>query len=154
MLAVVYASKSSDLNLVNRNKCTVNTYHYAHKYPLQRKILRRDCSDGSAHSRFDIDVVDTKVTRYVVFLAKKPMTNPHGFVPRMVPPVDITVLTTTARKVFDSGFFWPTIYKDAHELVKNCNSCQRQGKIIPTESYRMPTKIPSKLRKLRCPMGQ
>ncbi|GJS93995.1 reverse transcriptase domain-containing protein [Tanacetum coccineum] len=34
----------------------------------------------------------------------------------------------TARKVFDSGFFWPTIYKDAHELVKNCNSCQRQGK--------------------------
>ncbi|GJS70672.1 reverse transcriptase domain-containing protein [Tanacetum coccineum] len=35
----------------------------------------------------------------------------------------------TARKVFDSGFFWPTIYKDAHELVKNCNSCQRQGKI-------------------------
>ncbi|GJU20427.1 reverse transcriptase domain-containing protein [Tanacetum coccineum] len=35
----------------------------------------------------------------------------------------------TARKVFDSGFFWPTIYKDAHELVKSCNSCQRQGKI-------------------------
>ncbi|GJS78113.1 reverse transcriptase domain-containing protein [Tanacetum coccineum] len=29
----------------------------------------------------------------------------------------------------DAGFFWPTIYKDAHELVKNCDSCQRQGKI-------------------------
>nr|GEU98424.1 reverse transcriptase domain-containing protein [Tanacetum cinerariifolium] len=26
----------------------------------------------------------------------------------------------TAIKVFDAGFFWPTIYKDAHELVKNC----------------------------------
>ncbi|GKA37550.1 reverse transcriptase domain-containing protein [Tanacetum coccineum] len=25
----------------------------------------------------------------------------------------------TAKKVFDSGFFWPTIYKDAHDLVKN-----------------------------------
>ncbi|GKA60713.1 reverse transcriptase domain-containing protein [Tanacetum coccineum] len=25
----------------------------------------------------------------------------------------------TAKKVFDAGFFWPTIYKDAHELVKN-----------------------------------
>ncbi|GJY09516.1 reverse transcriptase domain-containing protein [Tanacetum coccineum] len=35
----------------------------------------------------------------------------------------------TARKVFDAGFYWPTIYKDAHELVKNCDSCQRQGKI-------------------------
>ncbi|GKE36918.1 reverse transcriptase domain-containing protein [Tanacetum coccineum] len=34
----------------------------------------------------------------------------------------------TAKKVFDAGFFWPTIYKDAHEMVKNCDSCQRQGK--------------------------
>nr|GFA68003.1 reverse transcriptase domain-containing protein [Tanacetum cinerariifolium] len=35
----------------------------------------------------------------------------------------------TAKKVFDAGFFWPTIYKDAYELVKYCDSCQRQGKI-------------------------
>nr|GEX70968.1 reverse transcriptase domain-containing protein [Tanacetum cinerariifolium] len=35
----------------------------------------------------------------------------------------------TAKKVFDSGFYWPTIYKEAFELVKNCDSCQRQGKI-------------------------
>nr|GEZ13386.1 reverse transcriptase domain-containing protein [Tanacetum cinerariifolium] len=35
----------------------------------------------------------------------------------------------TAKKVFDSGFYWPTIYKDTFELVKNCDSCQRQGKI-------------------------
>nr|GEW57083.1 reverse transcriptase domain-containing protein [Tanacetum cinerariifolium] len=25
----------------------------------------------------------------------------------------------TAKKVFDASFFWPTIYKDAHEFVKN-----------------------------------
>nr|GFB57070.1 reverse transcriptase domain-containing protein [Tanacetum cinerariifolium] len=35
----------------------------------------------------------------------------------------------TAKMIFDAGFFWPTIYKDAHEFVKNCDSCQRQGKI-------------------------
>nr|GEX76035.1 reverse transcriptase domain-containing protein [Tanacetum cinerariifolium] len=35
----------------------------------------------------------------------------------------------TAKKVFDSGFYWPTIYKDAYELVKRYDSCQRQGKI-------------------------
>nr|GEV88991.1 reverse transcriptase domain-containing protein [Tanacetum cinerariifolium] len=35
----------------------------------------------------------------------------------------------TAKKVFDSGIYWPTIYKDAFELVKNCDSFQRQGKI-------------------------
>nr|GFA35895.1 reverse transcriptase domain-containing protein [Tanacetum cinerariifolium] len=33
----------------------------------------------------------------------------------------------TAKKVFDSGFYWPSIYKDAFELVKRCDSCQRQG---------------------------
>nr|GFA10918.1 reverse transcriptase domain-containing protein [Tanacetum cinerariifolium] len=32
-----------------------------------------------------------------------------------------------AKKVFDSGFYWPTIYKDAFELVKHCDSCQRQA---------------------------
>nr|GEU37336.1 reverse transcriptase domain-containing protein [Tanacetum cinerariifolium] len=36
----------------------------------------------------------------------------------------------TAKKVFDSGFYWPTIYKDAFELVKHCDSCQRLGKIL------------------------
>nr|GFA72741.1 hypothetical protein [Tanacetum cinerariifolium] len=35
----------------------------------------------------------------------------------------------TAKKIFDVGFFWPTIYKDTYEFVKNCDSCQRQGKI-------------------------
>nr|GFB40807.1 reverse transcriptase domain-containing protein [Tanacetum cinerariifolium] len=35
----------------------------------------------------------------------------------------------TANKVFDSGFYWPSIYKDAFELVKRCDSCQRQGKV-------------------------
>nr|GEW32265.1 reverse transcriptase domain-containing protein [Tanacetum cinerariifolium] len=35
----------------------------------------------------------------------------------------------TAKKVFDAGFFWPTIYRDAYNLVKSYDSCQRQGKI-------------------------
>ncbi|GJV99551.1 reverse transcriptase domain-containing protein [Tanacetum coccineum] len=34
-----------------------------------------------------------------------------------------------AKKVFDSGFYWPTIYKDAHDSVTQCDTCQRQGKI-------------------------
>ncbi|GJR11160.1 reverse transcriptase domain-containing protein [Tanacetum coccineum] len=35
----------------------------------------------------------------------------------------------TTKKVFDSGFYWPTIYRDAHDLVTRCDACQRQGKI-------------------------
>nr|GEU87462.1 reverse transcriptase domain-containing protein [Tanacetum cinerariifolium] len=42
----------------------------------------------------------------------------------------------TARKVFDSGFYWPTIYRDAQNLVKNCDVCQLQGKI--TQKDEMP----------------
>nr|GEY23208.1 reverse transcriptase domain-containing protein [Tanacetum cinerariifolium] len=38
-------------------------------------------------------------------------------------------LNYTANKVFDSRFHWPTIYRDAQDLVKNCDVCQRQGKI-------------------------
>nr|GFA13148.1 reverse transcriptase domain-containing protein [Tanacetum cinerariifolium] len=43
----------------------------------------------------------------------------------------------TAKKVFDSGFYWPSIYKDAFELVKHCDSCQRQGTkyILVTVDY-------------------
>nr|GEV15065.1 reverse transcriptase [Tanacetum cinerariifolium] len=41
----------------------------------------------------------------------------------------------TAKKIFDACFFWPTIYKDAHEFVKNCDSCQRQGKISQRNKY-------------------
>nr|GEV60284.1 reverse transcriptase domain-containing protein [Tanacetum cinerariifolium] len=35
----------------------------------------------------------------------------------------------TAKKVFDAGFFWPSIYRDAHDMIKNYDMCQRQGKI-------------------------
>ncbi|GKE82455.1 reverse transcriptase domain-containing protein, partial [Tanacetum coccineum] len=28
----------------------------------------------------------------------------------------------TAKKVFDSGFYWPTIYRDAHDLVTRCDT--------------------------------
>ncbi|GJU03597.1 reverse transcriptase domain-containing protein [Tanacetum coccineum] len=35
----------------------------------------------------------------------------------------------TARKVFDARFFWLTIYRDTHTMIKSCDTCQRQGKI-------------------------
>ncbi|GJY25810.1 reverse transcriptase domain-containing protein [Tanacetum coccineum] len=35
----------------------------------------------------------------------------------------------TAKKVFDLGFYWTTIYRDALDLVTRCDTCQRQGKV-------------------------
>nr|GEW99865.1 reverse transcriptase domain-containing protein [Tanacetum cinerariifolium] len=34
----------------------------------------------------------------------------------------------TAKKVFNAGFFWPTMYRDTHDMIKSCDTCQRQGK--------------------------
>nr|GEW75975.1 reverse transcriptase domain-containing protein [Tanacetum cinerariifolium] len=34
----------------------------------------------------------------------------------------------TAKKVFDFDFYWPTIYRDAHDLVKSCDGCQLMEK--------------------------
>ncbi|GJW95718.1 reverse transcriptase domain-containing protein [Tanacetum coccineum] len=44
-----------------------------------------------------------------------------------------------ARKVFDAGFFWPTIYRDAHTMIKSCDTCQKQGKI--SQRYEMPQNV-------------
>ena len=37
--------------------------------------------------------------------------------------------STTAKKVFDTGFYWPTIFKEAHTLVQNCDACQKSGSL-------------------------
>ncbi|KAK8662646.1 hypothetical protein V6N13_024537 [Hibiscus sabdariffa] len=35
----------------------------------------------------------------------------------------------TATKVLQSGFYWPTLFKDAHNFYKACDRCQRTGNI-------------------------
>ncbi|GJT92366.1 reverse transcriptase domain-containing protein [Tanacetum coccineum] len=39
------------------------------------------------------------------------------------------VVANTARKVFEACFYWPTLFKDAHNFVKSCDACQRAGNI-------------------------
>ncbi|GJX41875.1 putative nucleotidyltransferase, ribonuclease H [Tanacetum coccineum] len=38
-------------------------------------------------------------------------------------------IATTARKVFEAGFYWPHIFRDARKLVQVCDACQRVGNI-------------------------
>ncbi|GJW05763.1 reverse transcriptase domain-containing protein [Tanacetum coccineum] len=35
----------------------------------------------------------------------------------------------TRRKVYKSGFYWPSIFKDAKDYVMKCDACQRSGNI-------------------------
>ncbi|GJT54781.1 reverse transcriptase domain-containing protein [Tanacetum coccineum] len=66
---------------------------------------------------FDFKVIDMKgAENYAADHLSRPTGGHHS-------------ANITARKVFDAGFFWPTIYQDAHSMIKSCDACQRQGKI-------------------------
>ena len=34
-----------------------------------------------------------------------------------------------ARKILQSGLYWPTLFKDYFEWVKHCDACQRMGNL-------------------------
>ena len=42
----------------------------------------------------------------------------------------------TARKVLESGLFWPNLFRDAHEFCKKCSRCQFVGNI--SRKHEMP----------------
>nr|GEZ61734.1 reverse transcriptase domain-containing protein [Tanacetum cinerariifolium] len=127
MLAVVYAFEKFRSYLI-MNKSIVYTDHSALKYLFAKK-------DAKA-----------RLLRWILcFKNLISRTCPDQIIRRCVAGKDaIDILNAchsgpigghyganyTTKKVFDSGFYWPTIYKDAFELVKRCDSCQRQGKIL------------------------
>ncbi|GJZ98285.1 reverse transcriptase domain-containing protein [Tanacetum coccineum] len=65
------------------------------------------------------------------FMAKKPLISSRLAI--MDPPGDIMGTNYTAKKVFDSGFYWPTIYRDAYDMVK--------AKSLPTNDARVVVKF-------------
>ncbi|XP_042019013.1 uncharacterized protein LOC121766843 [Salvia splendens] len=49
--------------------------------------------------------------------------------PRLIPCGGHFGPRKTARKVLDSGFYWPILHKDAFEFCQNCERCQQTGGI-------------------------
>nr|GEW92168.1 reverse transcriptase domain-containing protein [Tanacetum cinerariifolium] len=112
MLAVVYAFEKFWSYLI-MNKSIVYTDHSALKYLFAKKdskerLLRWVLLLQDFTFKKSIDIL--KACHY------GPIGGHHG-------------PNYTAKKVFDSGFYWPTIYRDAQDLVKTCDVFQRQGKI-------------------------
>nr|GFA98971.1 reverse transcriptase domain-containing protein [Tanacetum cinerariifolium] len=91
-----------------KNKFFKDVKHYFWDDPFLFKICADQVIRRCVHGKEALDILEACNNR--------PTGGHHG-------------ANLTTKKVFDSGFFWPTIYKDAHELVKNCDSCQRQGNI-------------------------
>ncbi|GJT86756.1 reverse transcriptase domain-containing protein [Tanacetum coccineum] len=102
MLAVVYAFEKFRPYLV-LSKSIVYTDHSALKYLMNKQDAKPRCVHGQEAN----DILKA--------CHEGPTEGHHS-------------ANFTARKVFDAGFFWPTIYRDAHTMIKSCDTCQRQGK--------------------------
>ncbi|GKA88246.1 reverse transcriptase domain-containing protein [Tanacetum coccineum] len=91
-----------------KNKFFKDVKHYLWDDPFLFKICADQVIRRCVHGKEALDILEAYHNR--------PTGGHHG-------------ANLTARKVFDVRFFWPSIYKDANELVKNCDLCQRQGNI-------------------------
>nr|GEU64319.1 reverse transcriptase domain-containing protein [Tanacetum cinerariifolium] len=91
-----------------KNKFFKDVKHYFWDDPFLFKIYVDQVIRRCVHGQEAIDIL--KACHY------RPIGGHHG-------------PNYTAEKVFNSRFYWPTIYHDAHDLVKSCDACQRQGKI-------------------------
>ncbi|GJZ15391.1 reverse transcriptase domain-containing protein [Tanacetum coccineum] len=144
LLAVVYAFDKFRPYLV-LSKTIVYTDHSALEYLLAKqdakpRLLRRIL----LLQEFNVIIRDKKGAENLAADHLSRLENPHQMIRRCVYGQEaVDILTAfhngptgrnhganyTAKKVFDSGFFWPTICRDAHDLVTRYDACQRQGKI-------------------------
>nr|GEY11377.1 reverse transcriptase domain-containing protein [Tanacetum cinerariifolium] len=117
MLAVVYAFKKFCSYLI-MNKSIVYTDHSALKYLFAKKdakarLLRNPYENifypKEINETFPFETLNKVAHKDSSTLWFADLANYH------------------ARNFFIKGFYWPSIYKDAFELVKRCDSCQRQG---------------------------
>jgi hypothetical protein len=44
-------------------------------------------------------------------------------------------------KIFDAGYWWPTINKDVHELCQTCDLCQRTSNLLAQNMAKLITII-------------
>nr|GEU81276.1 reverse transcriptase domain-containing protein [Tanacetum cinerariifolium] len=97
-----------------KNKFFKDVKHYFWDDPFMFKICADQVIRRCVHGQEAIDILKA--------CHNGPTGGHHG-------------LNYTAKKVFDSGFYWPTIYCDPYDLVKSCDACQRQGNISQRNKY-------------------
>nr|GEX31364.1 reverse transcriptase domain-containing protein [Tanacetum cinerariifolium] len=92
-----------------KNKFFKDVKHYFWDDPFLFKICADQVIHRCVHDQEAIDILKACHNR--------PTEGHHG-------------PNYTAKKVFDFGFYWLTIYRDARDLVKSCDTYQHQGKIF------------------------
>nr|GEV42139.1 hypothetical protein [Tanacetum cinerariifolium] len=146
MLAVVYAFEKFRPYLV-LSKSIVYTHHSALKYLLNKQNAKLRLLWWILFLKeFDITIRDKKGSENLAADHLSRLENPHKDVlgnKDIMRIFSIDILKAyhegptgghhganlTTKKVFNVDFFWPLIYRDAHDMIKSCDTCQRQGKI-------------------------
>ena len=49
----------------------------------------------------------------------------------------------TVRKVLDTGYWWPTLYKDTYQYCQTCHECQKTGGLPKSVSTKLMTTLPA-----------
>nr|GEW27087.1 reverse transcriptase domain-containing protein [Tanacetum cinerariifolium] len=128
MLALVYAFEKFWSYLI-MNKSIVYTDHSALKYLFAKKDFKARLLQNPHQNVLDPKEINESFPLETLNLvstrgnSSTPWACHYGTIGGHHSPNYI------AKKVLDSGFYWPTIYRDAQNLVKNCDVFQRQGKI-------------------------
>nr|GEX65837.1 DNA-directed DNA polymerase [Tanacetum cinerariifolium] len=142
LLALVYAFGKFRPYLV-LSKTIMYTDHSDLKYLLAKQDAKtRLLCLILILQEFDVIICDKKGAENLMADHLFRLENPHEVIRQCVHGQEaVDILTAchnrptrghhganyTAKKVFDSGFYWLTIYRDAHGVVTSCDSSQRQG---------------------------
>ncbi|GKD04693.1 reverse transcriptase domain-containing protein [Tanacetum coccineum] len=80
---------------------------------------------------FDIEIKDKKRAENLVAGHLSRLNEIHEILAHCHsgPTRDHHSASITGRKVYESGFFWLSIFKDAKDYVMRCDACQRSGNI-------------------------
>ncbi|XP_022889136.1 uncharacterized protein LOC111404577 [Olea europaea var. sylvestris] len=92
----------------------------------------------------DVDINEVFLDEQLLQIEKAPWRGSDQVIRRCVPEDEMKPIlarvhasayggyfgpTKTAAKVFQCGFFWPTLFKDCHNFCRSCDKCQRTGDI-------------------------
>nr|GEU70125.1 reverse transcriptase domain-containing protein [Tanacetum cinerariifolium] len=99
-----YAGNFVKKGLTSQQKFFKDVKHYFWDDPYLFRICTDQIIHRCVHGREAIDILKA--------CHEGPTEGHHG-------------ANLTTKKVFDVGFFWPTIYRDAHDMIKSCDTCRR-----------------------------